>query len=60
MEQEIGDIGNHYGGLSAKKEDDKFYWSIRDYDGHEWSEIPEYLYMTLVQYENNRKVNNEN
>jgi hypothetical protein len=60
MEQEIGDIGNHYGGLSVKKEDGKFYWSIEDYDGHDWLEIPEYLHMTLVHYENNRKVNNEN
>jgi hypothetical protein len=52
---EIGDIGNHIGGLSVKKEDGKFYWSIETRFGDAWREIPEYLYQTLVKYENERK-----
>lgn len=50
-EQSIGDIGNTYGGLSVKTEQGKFYWSIEDYDGHDWDEIPESLYLALVEYE---------
>jgi hypothetical protein len=58
MEQEIGDIGNYYGGLSVKKEDDKFYWSIENCGGERnWYGIPEYLYITLVHYENERNTN---
>ncbi len=55
MEKTIGVIGNYYGGLQVKSEDGKYYWGIECYDGTEWDEIPEYLYMTLVNYENERK-----
>ena len=47
----IGTIGNYYGGLSIKEEDDKYYWGIEDWDGTYWVEIPKYLYDTLVQYQ---------
>ena len=50
-EQSIGDIGNYYGGLSVKTEDGKHYWSIENYDGQNWEEIPESLYRALVKYE---------
>lgn len=50
-EQSIGDIGNYYGGLAVKTEDGKHYWSIENYDGHDWREIPESLYRALVEYE---------
>jgi hypothetical protein len=53
-EQSIGDIGNHYGGLSVKEEDGKHYWSIENHDGHDWQEIPESLYRSLVEYEHAR------
>jgi hypothetical protein len=48
----IGDIGNYYGGLCAKEEDGRFFWSIENYDGHDWEEIPKYLYDALMRYEN--------
>ncbi len=49
--KEIGMIGNYYGCLNVKKEGDKYYWSIEDYNGHEWHEIPEYLYKALIKYQ---------
>jgi hypothetical protein len=54
-EQSIGDIGNYYGGLSVKTEDGKHYWSIENYDGQNWEEIPESLYCALVEYESARQ-----
>ena len=57
-EQGIGDIGNYYGGLSVKTEDGKHYWSIENYSGHDWSEIPESLYRAPVEYENARQAPN--
>lgn len=48
----IGNIGNYYGGLNIKKDDDKYYWSIENYDGDDWEEIPESLYNELVKFEN--------
>jgi hypothetical protein len=53
--QEIGTIGNYYGGLSVKTEDNKCYWSIENYDGRFWTEIPESLYRALVEYETARQ-----
>jgi hypothetical protein len=50
----IGEIGNYYGGLHVKLEDGKPYWSIEDWDGHHWQDIPQRLYQTLVDYERER------
>jgi hypothetical protein len=60
VEQRIGDIFNVKGVLLVKRVDNSFYWGIQEWKGCDWSEIPEYLYMTLVHYENERKLNNEN
>ena len=51
MEREIGNIGNYYGGLSIKKVGDKYFWSIHDWDGDCWDEIPKYLYDSLNKYQ---------
>lgn len=48
----IGSIGNYYGGLSVKEENGKFFWSIENYSGHDWEEIPESLYLKLMEFEN--------
>jgi|688.fasta_scaffold1029985_1 hypothetical protein len=53
-EQKIGNIGNYYGGLWVKTENNKCYWSIENYDGQNWREIPESLYRALVEYETAR------
>lgn len=50
-QRSIGTIGNHYGGLSVKEEDGKFYWSIDDYTGEGWEEISEPLYRALMAHE---------
>lgn len=51
---EIGNIGNYYGGLCVMEEDGKYFWSIENHDGHDWDEIPKYLYDSLIKYETNR------
>jgi hypothetical protein len=48
---EIGEIGNYYGCLTVKSEGKKFYWSIENWDGHCWEEIPENLFEALVNLE---------
>ena len=49
--RKIGDIGNQYGSLKVKQEDGKFAWSIENWDGDEWEEIPEYLFAALNRFE---------
>lgn len=56
-EKQIGTLGNYYSGLYVKYEDERYYWSIHNYDGRQWEEIPEYLFRTLVEYENSRNKN---
>ncbi len=51
---EVGEIGNYYGGLSIKEEDGHFFWSIENYDGDDWEEIPRYLYIAIRKYEQER------
>jgi len=46
----IGGIGNYYGCLEVSRKDGKYFWSIEDWDGHDWEEIPEYLYNALIKY----------
>ena len=52
---EIGTIGNYYGGLRVIQESGKFYWSIENWDGDHWDEIPRELYDALVMYEKERR-----
>lgn len=54
METSIGTIGNYYGGLSVKKEGEKFFWGIENYDGIEWEEIPKKMYDILISFEKQR------
>lgn len=49
--ENIGGIGNYYGGLCIKKDtEDKCYWGIENYDGINWKEIPHELFNTLKDY----------
>ena len=57
METSIGGIGNYYGDLLVKKENDKFYWGIENWNGTYWEEIPKKLYNCLIEYENERMSN---
>lgn len=47
----IGTISNYYGGLRVKEEGGKFWWSIENYDGDNWEEIPESLYLELIKFQ---------
>ncbi len=57
--QEIGTIGNYYGGLVVKEEDGEFYWGIENYDLTFWEKIPESLYKSLIEFENARKISKQ-
>lgn len=46
---EVGDVGNYYGGIAIATLDGKFFWSIEDWDGHNWKECPEPLYNELIK-----------
>ncbi len=48
---EIGDIGNHYGGLHVDSENGRYFCSIENWDGHYWQEIPKSLYDELIKYQ---------
>lgn len=41
------EVGNTYGGLHIKEEDGKFFWSVEDYNGHDWQEISEQTYNAI-------------
>lgn len=48
--REIGSIGNYYGCLRVREESNRFFWSIENYDGDHWEEIPESLYLELIKF----------
>ena len=43
-------VGNYYGCLKVKEDDGKYFWTIEDWDGDYWLEIPEQLYKALLPY----------
>lgn len=47
---DIGGIGNYYGGLSVVDLNGRYYWSIENWDGHNWEEIPKSLYDELMKF----------
>lgn len=51
----IGEIGNFYGGLSVKTENGKHYWSIENYNGENWEEIPPELFYVLNAFKDSNK-----
>ena len=50
-ERKIGIVGNYYGGLYVKIKDSKYYWSIENWDGHYWKEIPKSLFYELIEHD---------
>lgn len=55
----IGLISNNYGYLHVKHEGAKYYWSIHNWNGFRWEEIPEILYNELIKFEDNRTTSKE-
>ena len=55
--REIGGISNYYGCLSVKTVNGRHYWSIENWDGFEWEEIPSSLFKELIKFENSRNSN---
>jgi hypothetical protein len=52
--RQIGTIGNYYGELEVKTKDGKYFWSIDNWNGHDWEEITKELYDALIEFENQR------
>jgi len=50
----IGNIGNYYGQLNIKVDGNKYLWSIENYSGFLWEEIPKTLYVELIKFEETR------
>lgn len=48
-------VGNYYGSLSITENDGKFFWSVENWDGHHWYEIPKSLFDALKQYAEGKK-----
>lgn len=46
----VGKVGKHHNNLYVRREAGKYYWSIEDYDGYEWEEIPETVYRALADF----------
>lgn len=60
-EKLIGDIGNYYGGLTIKDVDGEYFWSIENWNGHEWERIPESLYKELLKFQEEKdQLNTQN
>lgn len=51
METRISGICNFYGVLTVKDEEGKYFWSIEDWSGQSWEEIPKTLYDELLKFE---------
>ena len=51
----VGTIGNYYGYPMIKVEDGKHYWGIEDQGAMEWEVIPEYLYISLDRFAEEKK-----
>jgi len=46
----LDDIGNYYGCLNVEVINGRYYWSIENYDGDNFEEIPESLYNELLKH----------
>lgn len=51
----VGLIGNYYGGLAILEWGGRYWWSVENYHGCDWHEIPESLHRALQKYEHDRK-----
>ena len=57
--KQIGEIGNHYGGLSISIINGKFFWSIENWDGECWEEIPKSLFDELDRFAKSEEDNED-
>lgn len=51
----IGTIKNYYADVSVRKEGEKAQWSINNFDGDDWQEIPQYLYDALNRFQDEQE-----
>ena len=58
-ERGIGEVGNYYGGISVKQNEGEYFWSIEDWDGDNWREIPKYLFDALTKHQDELEAEEE-
>lgn len=46
---QVGKIANYHGGLYVRRTNNVCYWSIENYSGHCWQEIPSALFDELLK-----------
>ena len=52
----IGDVNNHYGGISVSKEGGCYFWALQNWSGdYIAEEITQELYEALIKFEEERK-----
>ena len=51
----VGGIGNYYGDLTVSSNNGVYQWSIEDWNGCHWEDIPKYLYDALIKFEGERR-----
>ena len=52
----IGDVSNHYGGISVSKEGGCHFWALQNWNGdYIAEEITQELYEALIKFEEERK-----
>jgi len=53
---EIGNVSNHYGGISVSKEGGCYFWALQNWAGNYLpEEITQELYEALIKFEEERK-----
>ena len=53
---EVSEVSNYYGCLTIKKESGKQYWSVENWDGHNWVEIPMSLYKAIARHAKKKNI----
>jgi hypothetical protein len=57
--RQVGEIFNYYGGVHIKQEEDKYFWTIEDWDDWKWREIPKYLFDALTKHQDELEAEEE-
>ena len=53
--RQLANTSHFYGDIYTAKNGEKFYWSIEDYNGIRWTEIPEDFYNALNKYDSDSR-----
>ena len=46
----VGNATNYYGGVHIRQHGDRYFWSVENYSGFDWEEIPHSLFVALSDF----------